>query len=344
MRVLAPMDGSTVGEGALAAVALWALASGADVHLLTVLQPSRVHETMRAQMAYVAGPAAVPISRKPRVRTIEDRTQALSRARQEAEDYLSLMAHRYLSQGVHTVNVEWSDDVSRAICELAETLQADFIVVGTHARTGISHALLGSIAEEVIREASVPVLVVRNGVVDLRASAEGNDAAATGETSVSRRMAGKERLIAYLRRNDVPFMLGHHRETFSAIGLANLEGVPEQRVAKVLAALADNAPVMLVVPAGSRVDRDKVRRLVGARDVHLITEESLADHFPDCEVGALHPFGNLYGVAVYLDRALASQSLFAFLAGSHSDTLWVAPADFIRLVAPVLCDIQEVPQ
>ncbi|MEX2238569.1 MAG: YbaK/EbsC family protein [Dehalococcoidia bacterium] len=287
------------------------------------------------------GPTAVPS--KPQVRTIEDRTQALSRVRQETEDYLSLMAHRYLGQVVHSVAVQWSDELPEAICELAETLRADVIAMGTHARTGIGHALLGSVAEEVIRKATVPVLVVRNGLVELRNSIEGSGTDGK-QSPASRRIVGKERLIAYLRRNDVPFMLGHHRDTFSAVGLANLEGVSEQRVAKVVAAFADDVLVMLVVSAGSRVDRDKVRHLLGARDLRLLNEEALADHFPDCEVGALHPFGNLYGVPVYLDRALGGQSLIAFSAGSHSDTLWVSPADLTRLVQPVVCDIEEPTQ
>lgn len=147
MRVLVALDGSEVGEAALTAVAPWAAVSNADIHLVTVLQPSKVHETAEVKMVgAIAGPSAV--ATKPRRKTIEDRTQALVRARQEAQGYLSLMAARYLPNVPHSVNVTWGDDPADAIREMGETIHADLIAMATHGRSGVGRALLGSVAEE----------------------------------------------------------------------------------------------------------------------------------------------------------------------------------------------------
>jgi Ala-tRNA(Pro) deacylase len=82
---------------------------------------------------------------------------------------------------------------------------------------------------------------------------------------------------------------------------------------------------------------------LGAGEVRLTEEERFAEAFPDCEVGAMPPFGNLYGVPVCVDRALAKDETIVFRAGTHTDTMSVAYADFERLVEPLVADFADPP-
>jgi Ala-tRNA(Pro) deacylase len=76
-------------------------------------------------------------------------------------------------------------------------------------------------------------------------------------------------------------------------------------------------------------------------EVHLADEEHFADAFPDCEVGAMPPFGNLYDVPVYVDRALVEDETIVFRSGTHTDTMSVSYADFEKLVRPTVVDVAD---
>lgn len=170
MRVMVALDGTPIGESALATIAPWAAASGAEVVLLTVRNPSGTHETLAnrnfvhaltpmgtasGQKINVAEPAAV---------ASEDRTQALERVRVDTQEWLQSLAQHYLPGVTTTVAVEWASDVVDAIAKGADRHQADFIAMGTHGRSGMKHVLMGSVAEGVLRHANVPVLMVRQGM------------------------------------------------------------------------------------------------------------------------------------------------------------------------------------
>jgi Ala-tRNA(Pro) deacylase len=75
----------------------------------------------------------------------------------------------------------------------------------------------------------------------------------------------------------------------------------------------------------------------------MADEERFAETFPDCEVGAMPPFGNLYGVPVCVDETLANDETIVFRAGTHTDTMSVAYADFERLVEPTVADFADPP-
>ena len=147
-------------------------------------------------------------------------------------------------------------------------------------------------------------------------------------------MTCKERLEAYLREQRVSFTIQHHRAAYSAQDVAAIEHVPGKLVAKVVMAFADGKLVMLVLPASYRVDLVQAGTAIGAKSVYLAGERELAVAFPDCEVGAMPPFGNLYHVPVYVDQALAQDETIVFQAGTHTDTITMRYADFTRLVKP----------
>jgi Ala-tRNA(Pro) deacylase len=89
------------------------------------------------------------------------------------------------------------------------------------------------------------------------------------------------------------------------------------------------------------VSLDRARLALGAQEVRLAEEAEFADAFPDCEVGAMPPFGNLYDVPVYVDSSLTEDEVIYFEAGTHTDTMSVGYADFDRLVQPTVADFAE---
>lgn len=147
----------------------------------------------------------------------------------------------------------------------------------------------------------------------------------------------KDRLEAYLREKQVPFEIRHHPRAITAQEVAASEHVPGKMLAKTVMVLADGKMVMLALPAPYQVDVDKAGKVLGV-EVRLAHEEEFENTFPDCEVGAMPPFGNLYEVPVYVEVALAEDETIVFRAGTHTDTMSVSYADFEKLVEPTIAE------
>lgn len=167
MRILVPLDGTEVGERVCPTIAGLARTLNADVVLYHVVHPDEVHgvPASTAPLAEPIAPAGTVMGQRltveePRPRAAEDRSQALARVHAEREDYLRDVARRYFSGVGLRVEVEGSADTAAAIVLAATRLGADGIAMATRARAGLAHALFGSVAERVIRQAPVPVLVV----------------------------------------------------------------------------------------------------------------------------------------------------------------------------------------
>ena len=101
--------------------------------------------------------------------------------------------------------------------------------------------------------------------------------------------------------------------------------------------------LMLVLPASELVDIAHLDRALGRSGIRLAHEEEFAPAFPDCHAGAMPPFGNLYGVPVYVDTALAQDQTIVFQAGTHRHTMEMAFADFERLVQPTIAQLPAAP-
>ena len=147
-------------------------------------------------------------------------------------------------------------------------------------------------------------------------------------------MQCRERLEVYLREHQVPFQLQHHAQAFSAQKIAESEHIPGKMVTKTVIVLADNNMIALVLPATYRADLNKIQATLGAREIRLAHEEEFAATFPDCEVGTMPPFGNLYGIPVYVEKRLADEETMVFPVGTYTDTMSLKYADFERLVHP----------
>jgi Ala-tRNA(Pro) deacylase len=148
----------------------------------------------------------------------------------------------------------------------------------------------------------------------------------------------KSRLEEYFRENHVEFQAMTHPMAYTAQDVAAAQKVKGKQVAKVVIGFADTQVVMLVLPASSRIDFQKLKDTLGAQEVRLAKEEEFSGLFPDCDTGAMPPFGNLYHVPVYVDRALTDDLEIVLQAGSHSDTIKLAYEDYTRLAQPVVAD------
>ncbi len=149
-------------------------------------------------------------------------------------------------------------------------------------------------------------------------------------------MRCSEKLQEHLASNGVAFELEQHRVAYTAQDLAAAEHVSGRRVAKVVLAVADGQTVMLVLPASIQADMEKLGRDLGVKEVRLAREDEFASIFPDCEVGAMPPFGSLYNVPVYVDQSLANSGEVTFPAGSHRESMKITYADFQRLEQPTV--------
>jgi Ala-tRNA(Pro) deacylase len=151
-------------------------------------------------------------------------------------------------------------------------------------------------------------------------------------------MQCKDRLEEYLHEHQIPFQEQQHSRAFTAQDVAASEHIPGKTVAKVVIAFADGRMVMLVLPAPYRVDFSRAVASLGAKQIRLADEAELGGAFPDCEVGAMPPFGNLYHLPVYVDKRLAEDESIVFPVGTHTETMRLKYADFERLVNPTLAE------
>lgn len=152
-------------------------------------------------------------------------------------------------------------------------------------------------------------------------------------------MQCKERLEAYLREHQVPFQIQQHSQAFSAQKIAESEHISGKKVAKVVIVFADDKLVALVLPATVRADLAKVRTMLGAKEIRLAEEHEFAARFPDCEVGTMPPFGNLYGLPVYVDKSLPAEESIVFPIGTYTETMSLRYTDFARLVQPQIGEL-----
>ena len=140
----------------------------------------------------------------------------------------------------------------------------------------------------------------------------------------------------FLREAHVPYTVVPHRPAFTAQEEAAATHVPEHHWAKVVVCFVDDEPVEAVVSATSMVNLDRLLELSGGSDIRLAEEPELRRLFPDCELGAMPPFGPLYGHTVYVDAALAFEPKIAFNAGTHRDAMAMRWSDFVKMVNPIV--------
>jgi Ala-tRNA(Pro) deacylase len=150
-------------------------------------------------------------------------------------------------------------------------------------------------------------------------------------------MALCERLKQFLAQEKAPYDLLPHTQVFTAQEVAAQSHVTGWHLAKVVV-VRDEAggAYMVAIPAPSLLDIAAVQRATGKAKLRIAHEEDFRTLFPDCETGAMPPFGNLYGVPVYVDASLTRSREFVFQAGSHKEAVRMSYADYERLAKPAV--------
>jgi Ala-tRNA(Pro) deacylase len=151
-----------------------------------------------------------------------------------------------------------------------------------------------------------------------------------------------ERLHDFLQAKQAVYIHTVHRTAYTAREVALAEHLPPAEVAKTVVIHSEIGYAMLVVPGNQLVDFQEVRVELGLQQLRMATEHELASLFPDCELGAMPPVGQLYMLPVYLDAAMAEERLIAFNGGTHRDVIHMLTAEFRRIVRPVIAPLTRI--
>jgi Ala-tRNA(Pro) deacylase len=149
-------------------------------------------------------------------------------------------------------------------------------------------------------------------------------------------MAVTQSVQEYLRRSNLPYSVIRHMPAFTAQEEAAVTHVPGRDWAKAVICFVDGQPVQAVLPADHEVNLYALMQLAGAEDIRLADEAELDWLFPDCERGAMPPFGPLYHQRVFVDESLVDEEEIVFNGGTHRDAVCMRYADFAALTRPVI--------
>jgi len=143
-----------------------------------------------------------------------------------------------------------------------------------------------------------------------------------------------KKLREFLDSNRVKYVTISHSAAYTAQEIAATTHVPGRELAKTVMVKIDGKMAMAVLPASFKVDLEHLKIAAGAKSAELASEREFRDMFPGCETGGMPPFGNLFGMDVYVSAKLAEDEEIAFNAGSHTELVKLAYKDFDRLVKP----------
>lgn len=149
-------------------------------------------------------------------------------------------------------------------------------------------------------------------------------------------MAMLKKLQELLEASGVEYRHTQHPTAYTAREVAAAEHIPAHEVAKTVIFLSENGYGMAVLCGDCLVDLEQLRKDLGVTRLRLATETELGELFPDCELGAMPPLGNLFGLPVYVDAQLPAEEMIAFNAGTHRDVVYMRFRDFQELVKPVI--------
>jgi len=149
-------------------------------------------------------------------------------------------------------------------------------------------------------------------------------------------MSISTRLKAYLDQNQIPYESMSHSPSYTAQGAAATMQISGRELAKTVVLRAGEngeETILAVLPAPRHVKLERLAAVAG-KPVRLATETEFISLFPDCEPGAMPPFGSLYDLPVYVDESLAEDTQIVFNAGTHRDAVRMRYEDFARAAKP----------
>lgn len=143
-------------------------------------------------------------------------------------------------------------------------------------------------------------------------------------------------LVEFLDANKVKYVNVTHSTAFTAQDVAETAHIPGREMAKTVIVWMDGTMAMAVLPASCMIDFGKLKEAASAKSIELASESEFKDRFSMCEVGAMPPFGNLFSMKVFADRALTEDKEIAFNAGTHHELIKMSYTDYANLVKPIV--------
>jgi Ala-tRNA(Pro) deacylase len=143
-----------------------------------------------------------------------------------------------------------------------------------------------------------------------------------------------KKLKDYLDKFEVPYKTITHSQAFTAQKIAASTHIRGKNMIKTVMVMINGQPAMALLPASYQVDFSLLKEITGEGNVRLASEDEFKGMFPDCEPGAMPPFGNLYNIEVFAAKVLTEDDEIAFNAGNHSEVIQMHYRDFERLVHP----------
>jgi Ala-tRNA(Pro) deacylase len=154
-------------------------------------------------------------------------------------------------------------------------------------------------------------------------------------------MAIPDKIKNYLLENTVSYWHKTHPVAYTSQEIAAVDRIPGREFAKIVVLTADDSLVMAVLPADHVINMEALKKGIASKMLALASEREFIELFPSCQPGAMPPFGKLFGLETYCDKALAGQLEIEFNAGTHTDTIRMDFSEFERLEAPVILDFSE---
>ncbi|MFC1608021.1 aminoacyl-tRNA deacylase [Candidatus Latescibacterota bacterium] len=151
-----------------------------------------------------------------------------------------------------------------------------------------------------------------------------------------------QKLKQYLDSNSIKFVSITHSTAYTAQEVAASTHTPGKELAKTVMVKINGTMAMVVLPSSYQIDFHLLKKATGANTAELAEEDDFRSLFPECEVGAMPPFGNLYGMDVYVAEALTDDEEIAFNAGTHTELIRLKYDDFQRLVKPRIIRISVI--
>ena len=149
------------------------------------------------------------------------------------------------------------------------------------------------------------------------------------------------KLKAFLDSQNVKFVSITHSLAFTGLEIAKSAHIPTKQLAKTVILKIDGEPAMMVLPAAYQIDMENLSQALQGATIELATEQEFFKWFPDCEVGAMPPFGNLYDMKVYVAERMTENEEIVFNAGTHSEVIQMPYEDYEKLVQPTMIVLDE---
>ena len=147
-----------------------------------------------------------------------------------------------------------------------------------------------------------------------------------------------KKLHKFLDDNHVKYLKIEHSPAYTAQEIAAAVHIPGKELAKTVMVKLDGVMTMVVLPADHRINFDKLKKAAGSSKAALADESEFGDLFPDCTLGAMPPFGNLYDIEVLVDVSLSEDEKITFNACTHTELIQLSFSDFKTLVKPQVLD------